>query len=199
MKGRGHLAWSSTLKRIALTVALIAALTALTAFATFAAFTAGHGSHVASATSAPPPVTVGLNMNTTANSPAVFGGSTLPRFAACVDVKTAAPQNGIFYIDVFVLRAQNLVAFSADLGFTPGKMQILQANVKELFNSTATNWSNYTDPATNPPGATTPDSAVISTQLTPASHCGLQHMTQPATPDPACWSASRHRLSLAPA
>jgi hypothetical protein len=108
----------------------------LAVLATFAAFGAGHRSDVAQATLPPPPLTVGLNMNTTVNSPAVYVG--LPKFQPCVDVKTIV-NNGIFYIDVFVLHATNLTAFAADVQFTPGQMQIMQADVNKLFGSTATN------------------------------------------------------------
>lgn len=111
----------------------------LAAVATFATFAAGHASQVAEATS--PPVTVGLDMNTTASSPAIYG--SLPKFEPCVDVKTSV-NTGIFYIDVFVLHATQLIGFIADVEFTPGKMQITQADVTKFLGnaSTVNNYSS---------------------------------------------------------
>ncbi len=75
--------------------------------------------------------------------------STLPTFDKCVDVKTNV-NTGIFYIDVFVLNASQLLAFESDLQFTSGKMQILNADVKQFFG-TGAGVSNYSDPVNPPP------------------------------------------------
>jgi Thrombospondin type 3 repeat/Bacterial TSP3 repeat len=112
-----------------------AILAVLATFAAFGAFGAGHRSDVAQATT--PPLTVGLDMKVLPTDPGTYG-TPLPRFENCVDVKTSV-NTGIFYIDVFALNAANLTAFYADVQFTPGQMQIMQADVKQLFGSTATN------------------------------------------------------------
>ncbi len=93
-------------------------------------------------------LTVGLDMQTcgavatgcTSIDPGVYG-TTLPKFESCVDVNTNV-NNSIFYIDVFALNATNLTAFSADVAFTGGKMQIQQTDVTKLLGLGAANYSN---------------------------------------------------------
>jgi hypothetical protein len=100
----------------------------------------GHRSHTAEAVS---PVTVGLDMKVNLADAGTYG-ATLPAFDKCVDVNTNV-NTGIFYLDVFVLNAVDLFDFQTDLEFTPGKMQIMGADVKQLFGSTAYNTSTQTD------------------------------------------------------
>ena len=122
-------------------------------------------------------------MQTLQTDPGVYG-TTLPKFESCVDVKTSV-NNGIFYIDVFALNASQLVAFSADVAFTTGKMQIMQADVKKLLAA--------------PPQRRRREPTIQHCQIpsgTPAKEALT--MTDPATTDPACSSASRHRLSRQP-
>ncbi len=125
-----------------------------------AAILAGSGpGPLATKTTAATPLTIGLDMNTTSTAPGIYNPvwpSTLPTFESCLDVKTSPPNNGMFYIDLFVLNSANLFAFNADIKFTSGKMQILESNIKQLFGTSASlnnlsrNYSVGLD-AINPP------------------------------------------------
>ncbi len=99
---------------------------------------------------------MGLDMNTNTLMPGTYG-STLPAFESCVDVSTSV-NNGLFYIDVFVLNVSQLLAFEADLNFGSGKMQILQSDAFQ-FLGPSSNVSNisqsvtpiFTGTTVNPP------------------------------------------------
>ena len=112
--------------------------------------------HQASKAEATGSLTVGLDMKTcgavvtgcTSIDPGTYG-ATLPRFEKCVDVSTSV-NNGVFYIDLFVTNnTTNLYAFSADLTFTAGKMQITNADVKQLFSSGGVSVYNFSDHVTD--------------------------------------------------
>ena len=54
-------------------------------------------------------LTIGLDMKANQNDPGTYNINSLPNFEQCVDVKTNV-NNGIFYLDVFILNTTNLVA-----------------------------------------------------------------------------------------
>jgi hypothetical protein len=119
-----------------------------TVFALVLGLGIGHRSHTADAVA---PLKVGLDFKAAQTDPGTYG-STLPAFENCVDVDTNV--NAFFYIDVFALNATNLINFQTDLEFTPGKMQIMESEVREFFGSNAYNTS--TQPNTSQSGVVNP-------------------------------------------
>ncbi|MGH9423722.1 MAG: thrombospondin type 3 repeat-containing protein, partial [Thermoanaerobaculia bacterium] len=89
------------------------------------------------------PVTVGFDMKSGQFNTSTYG-AVPPPAEACVDVNTNI-NNGLFYFDLFQLNGSGLYAFSADLTYTPGKISIQGADVKQFFG-TAITVTNQSDP-----------------------------------------------------
>jgi hypothetical protein len=151
--------------RIRLAVFVAPALIAV--LAVLVALGAGHRS--SDTAEAVGPVSVGLDMKTLSGDPGIY--TTFPRFEKCVDVYTSV--NSFFYFDVVVTDVSQLIAFEADITFTSGKMQIMNADVKKFLGTGAQNYSrNVDDSSTDVVNPTVSDGHFEALGLDTGNHTG---------------------------
>ena len=138
----------------------------------------GGGQPAQEAEAAPTQLTVGLDMKTTQTGAGTYNINSLPAFESCVDVSTSV-STGIFYVDLFVLNASNLIAYQADMTFDTGHIQVLESLVGGTVSETpkllgaSTNIVNLSESVVPPVIDGTFNAGALDTSNSPHSGHGV--------------------------